>query len=744
MKRHSLKKLAAFFSVGALAAYGVIFACADSFLGYDYGSNFAPEAYVDKSYSPLFFSPQEVFYFVGFDDKHTSRFNESIVKEWSGYLKGKIPNEDLEYLLLNDSSTATVNQLHNEILTKRIDPVWKNKIDLNDEKIKNFIDFMHHAKTIEASSTQPINSWDYEEKKLPKVDTKKIAQIEKLFNITADPFLKSRYWFQTMKAYFYSESKENVIVFFEKTKALVPQNTLYYRGLSYVAGAYYQKKDFSTSNYLYSIVFDKCPEMRIVTAYNFHPQEQGDFNASLALAKSNDEKAALWALLGYYADEKTAIQEIYKLNPVNSHLDYLLTRLVNKEETRLNTVEFKSAVDFKKNAKTQVNREILQLVGTIAKDEKTSKPYLWNMAAGYLNTFDGNYPLAQQLIEKAEKLAPKSELSALQIRLLKFVNNLSATTKMDATSESKLLPELSWLYGLNPKNAIAEFRYGNARYWSKKYLSSLYRSQGNLVMSELFNQSETFYRSESNLSAMKAFFSKPTKTPLEKLAQGNYMISLSDIYEYQGIMSAYANKVEESIGYMSQSEEGKQTILPGNPFNGRIKDCHDCDHTIKLKVPYTKLSFLQKVKEMQANVEKGSDIYNNSLLVGNAFYNLTFYGNARAFYYGIIMNQGGNFIDPYYQPYLLNCSIANEYYKKAFDAATTPEQKAKCVYMMAKCERNAFYASKYNTEEYTYKEPEVSFLAWNGFKKLKAEYANTKYYRDVINECGYFKKYLGM
>jgi hypothetical protein len=744
MKENSLKKSVAFFSAAALAACGVVFACAYEYLGNDYGSNFSPEVYVDKSYSPLFFSSQEFFYGVGFDDKHTSRFNESIVKEWSGYLKGKIPNEDLSYLLLNDSSTATVNQLHNEVLNKRIDPVWKNKIDLNDEKIKAFIEFMHHAKAIETSATQSANNWDYETKKLPKVDLKRIAQVEKLFTAATDPFLKSRYWFQSMKAYFYGNNKESVIPFFEKTKALVPQNTLYYRGLSYVAGAYYQKKDFSTSNYLYSIVFDKCSEMRVVTAYNFHPQEQADFNASLALAKSVDEKAALWALLGYYADEKTAIQEIYKLNPVNPHLEYLLTRLVNKEETRLNTADFKSAIEFKKTTKTQLNHEVLQLVSTIAKEEKTSKPYLWNMAAGYLNIFDGNYTLAQQLIEEAEKLAPKSELSTLQVRLLKFVNNLSAITKMEAASESKLLPELNWLYGLNPKNSMAEFRYGNARDWSKKYISSLYQSQGNLVMSELFNQKETFYRTESNLSTMKAFLAKPTKTPFEKLAQGIYMLSVSDIYEYQGMMSAYANKMDEAIAYMSQSEEGKQTTLPGNPFNGRIKDCHDCDHTIKLKVPYTKLSFLQKVKEMQTNVEKGTDIYNNSLLVGNAFYNMTFYGNARAFYYGNIVNQGGNFIDPYYQTYLLNCSIANEYYKKAFDAATTPEQKAKCVYMMTKCERNTFYASKYHTEENYYKEPDINFLAWNGFKKLKTEYSNTKYYRDVINECGYFKKYLGM
>ncbi|UUC46942.1 hypothetical protein [Flavobacterium cerinum] len=63
---------------------------------------------------------------------------------------------------------------------------------------------------------------------------------------------------------------------------------------------------------------------------------------------------------------------------------------------------------------------------------------------------------------------------------------------------------------------------------------------------------------------------------------------------------------------------------------------------------------------------------------------------------------------------------------------------------MAKCERNKFYTERYHTREYAYRDPEVNFLAWDGFKKLKSDYSNTKYYNEVIKECGYFRKYLGM
>ncbi|SKC66161.1 hypothetical protein [Ohtaekwangia koreensis] len=742
MKNNSFKKSVAIFSLIAFGAYGGLLACADYFWGYDYDSSFTPETYVDKSYLPLFFAPNDVFYSIGFDSDHTIRFNDVILADWSGYLKGKMTTKELSFFLLNDSAVTVINQLYTAIQKKQSPPAVYSKLNLADEKVRGFIEFMYHAKTIEVSSTQSADSWNYDEKKAPVVDYKTVVQVEKLYTSTSDAFLKNRYWFQTMKAYFYSQNKQSVIPFFEKTKASVPENTLYYRGLSYVAGAHYSRKNYTTSNYLYSVVFDKCPELRTVTAYNFHPQEEKDFRASLALAKTPAEKTGLWALFGYYADEKTAIREIYALNPTSTHLDYLLTRLVNKEEVRLNDIAFKSADDYRKSMKEQQGKDALQLVNTIAKEEKTGKPYLWNIAAGYLNIFTGNHSLALQLLEKGEKQGPKTDLAAKQIRLLKLINTLSSITVMDAKAESKVHPELQWLYITCTKNPDDTFRYTHALTWSKRYISSLYQRQQNPVLAELFNRDDKFYQTVANQEAMKSFMAKSSQSPWEQLAKGIYNVTLSDIYEYQAVMSAYTGNLDAAISFMEKSDQSKDAQLLGNPFNGKIKDCHDCDHAATQKVKYTKLSFLKKMKEMRTFVDKGEDVYNNSLLLGNAFYNMTYFGNARVFYYGAITNQYSNYIDPFYQPQLLRCANARQYYQKAFEAAANPEQKAKCVYMLAKCERNEFYTDKYHSANDFYGEPEVSFLAWDGFKKLKNEYASTRYYKEVISECGYFQKYI--
>jgi penicillin-binding protein-related factor A (putative recombinase) len=85
------------------------------------------------------------------------------------------------------------------------------------------------------------------------------------------------------------------------------------------------------------------------------------------------------------------------------------------------------------------------------------------------------------------------------------------------------------------------------------------------------------------------------------------------------------------------------------------------------------------------------------------------------------------------------------YYQKALVAAITNEQKAKCFYMISKCERNEYYNAKYKlvTSWWEISDDKINFLAWDGFKTLKKDYSQTKYYQEVINECGYFRTYVG-
>jgi len=745
-----LKKLLIAFSALTLLVYGTIYACSDGDWGWSFDSNFTPETFVDKSYSPLFLS-SDVFYGIGFDTEHLTRFNSENIKDWAAYLEDRINEKDLTFFL-TDSSSADVSNLHmyyKKGKPNKTSEKWSKKIKLDDAKIKDFLFFLNDAQTVETYSTQRFDSWSYDEtiKKQVISDPKWIKTLEQKYNDTKDPFIKNRYWFLTVKANFYSDKPENGITFFNQTEKSTPKNTLYYRALAYLAGIEYRQKNYAKSNYLYSKVFDKCPTMRIVSAYCFHPKEEKDWKKSLKMAKNDEEKAALWAIQGYYNDEEKAIAEIYKLQPKNPHIDYLLTRLINNQENKIDkSFKDKTVLENKKTTKDSIRKSTISLVTKIAQSNKTSQPYLWNVAAGYLETLNGNFKQADKNFDEAENKMPKTPLAISQVRLLKLVNNLSKIDQLTPENEKTILADLSWLYLELPKNPIDNFRYENATAWSQNYLAALYRAQKNTVMAEIFNHDSGFYDNEKQLLDMKAFLSKTNKTEIEKIGASIYSVKLADINYFQAVKATFENKITEAIAFMKQSDKLQTTVFYGNPFLGNIKDCHDCDHQAPQKKKYTMLDFLTIIQKMQDNIAKQIDVYNNSGILGNAFYNITHFGNGRVFHEGNIAGYGSS-PDYFRTPIsnmITNCSLAKAYYQKAFASAKNNEQKAKTQYMIAKCERNDYYNKKYyslNLSTWDIQDDQTNFIAWQGFKNIKANYSKTKYYKEIINECGYFRTY---
>jgi hypothetical protein len=750
MKIKTLIKLLIAFSFTATISIGIILACAggdEYYYGY---SNFAPEPHADTTYSPLFFSEYEMFYGIGYVGGYIEKFNDDIAKDWKTYLAGNMTEENISYLLFNSESEKIVEDLY-AFITKKDKTgsynEWNTKINLNNNEVKSFIEFLYLAKKIQKSSVKEFDYWDSEKKdESIKVESAVINQLKSKFQSENNSFLKDRYWFQTMKAYFYSDLREEGKAFFESTKNSVPKNTLYYRALSYIAGIDHSSGDYAQSNYLYSIIFDKCLPMRTTAAYCFHPQNESDWNATLALAKNADEKATLWALLGYYADEGRAIQEIYKLNPKSPHLNYLLTRLVNKTEQDIANIEVNTPDKYKSDREGKVNKSTIAIVTSIAQAGNTAQPYLWNMVTGYLQTFNGNYSQARTFFDNAEKQLPAGQGYKDQLRLLRLINKISELSSINSVAENKLLDDLKWLYIELPKTASNDFRYQQALSWSKLFIASLYKSANNIVFEQLFNQKNDFYLSDANLEAMKTLLEKQNKTPFEKLATDIYPIKIGDLYEYQSVKATFENKIELAYEYMQKAKGPNEIELKGNPFNGFIKDCHDCEHAMAQKTKFSKVRFVEVLKIMEEKVKKGEDLFNNYLLLGNAFYNITFYGNARVFYEGAII---GNDITTAYQMSdsfkgnLFDMENAKQYYVLALKAAKNDEQKAKCHYMLAKCERNEYYNKNDMNIDYWDNGKYSAFLVWTGFKKLKEQYSATKYYQDVIKECGYFATYIG-
>jgi len=240
MKTKTLVKLLIASSLFIIISVSIVLACAggdEYWFGY---SNFAPEPHADESYTPLFYDEYNMFYDIMYDGGYIDRFNDEIVKDWKGYLAGNMSDANITTLLFDEKSEKIIDDLY-AFETKKVKignyNEWNTKTRLDNNEVKSFIEFLYLAKQIQKSSINTFDPWDYENTEKPEaVGSGLINLVKNKYQSESNPFLKDRYWFQTMKAYFYSDISQDANSFFEKTRNEVPKNTLYYRAMSYLAG----------------------------------------------------------------------------------------------------------------------------------------------------------------------------------------------------------------------------------------------------------------------------------------------------------------------------------------------------------------------------------------------------------------------------------------------------------------------------------------------------------------------------
>jgi len=776
MKKKILKLLTAG-SLTAILGYGAYaYGCADGWWGAGYTSVFSPEITVNnKDYQPFFYDDYTTFYNGYSVQSPGDLFKDENVADWTSYLKKYTP-ETVEYYLYNkelDTPLRTISQAKNpEAEFKKQN--FKFSLDTSDEKTQKFVLFTMLARGIETYSNQTYNYWDYDNRVQLNADTDFTGKVENLYKKQAsqkDDFFKNRMWFQVVRSKFYSSDRASVITFFNDTQKDQPKNNLYYQALSYVGGAYKNLKNYEKANATFAQVFNQCKPMMPSALFDYKPLDVAAFKASLNQAPNQSAKEAMYALQGYYTNEFSAMQELYKLNPNSPHIDFVLSRWVNINEQSINIYNEYEKLDIdakkvKKELKDKVNTSELKWINEVANDSKVHNPYIWKATAAYFNSLAGDYSKADNLLKSAHTLAENANQKG-QVRSLRLLNNLLSVDQIDLKAEGKLIEDVNWLFyeeTFPVKDYVSEGRTDYLQSFTKKYISALYKKQGDGLMSELTYPIKGFFKDQKQSNAMEKLLLSSQRSAWQDIFVGIYPYKLADIYESRGIYLFYQDKIDEAIvefekitpfesktynwnkeQYETEMVDYKTAQFPGNPFNGKIKDCNDCDHAAKQSVKYSQLEFLYKVKEMKTKIAAGEDVYSNALLVGNAFYNTSYFGNGRFFYYNEIINEYGNSISNQHSKMLYGMENVQKYYNIAKKAAVDNEQKAKMAYMLAKTQRNDFYYNKYFSTTTYWGYPDGPVVQkWQGFVDLKTNYSDTKYYQDVIAECGYFRKYLGL
>ncbi|WP_143065297.1 hypothetical protein [Mucilaginibacter gossypiicola] len=749
LTRKPLRKFLLVFSLCTLTIAGVIWACADSYE--EEYSVFTPEYFVNKQYSPFFYTGNEVYYGLGYTDGSNTWYNDVIVDEWYEHFNHQFNKASLQYLLLKASEGA-VDSIHRKFTgTLKALPAKYPAIVTGSVSPKMLNAFYNYLKQAKNSEDYSVNdqyySWD--KVKPNHSPANQASTLISAFDAETDPFIKERLWFQAVRYYYFldNSSSATAVKLFNQFKDHFPKNLIYYRTMGYVAGYYYRQKNYALSNYMYSSCYDYTYKLKIPSFWSFHPQNESDWNATLRLAKTPEEKITLWHMLGVQYDAARAIRTIAAINPKSEKLDLLLSRLINIREA--GTGGGKPADSVIKS-----DNDGKRLVESIALKNNTAKPYYWNLAAGYLNFLDSNYTAASRFYATAKGQFPAGDkMIVAQAKLLDLMLYIKSLKKMDANAEAKLIEPLNWLANLRDnKTRIKDLRFDNAISVCNLAIARLYKKQGNTIREVCFNNSaQYFYADSARVQHMIDLLNKPDKTAFEQAMMRYYPVTLNNLYYHQAISLAYQQKLPEAIAQLKKMKP-EDFVLAGNPFTGRMLDCHDCDHAALQKQKFTPLSFLQTLNTLDTEIKQGKNVYSNAYAAANAYYNITYYGNARLFYESDVVATGptGRYYyegEPRMDDKLTSMQVAIKYYQLARKNAATDEQRARCTFMLSKCALNEIYndpnfkgADKF--ADIKASQP-VMDAYYNYFTELKEKYNKTAYYKEALKECGYLSDYVG-
>lgn len=738
MIKQSTKKWLIALTNLVVVGIGIIYACAGGWWTFEESTNFTPELTVDSVYKPFFYSYD--YYYTGYDMEQNTRFNKTVVNDWYNYLDKKFKKDDIDALLFKTyNGTLDSMQKPGLPIPIRLSSITWTKT--KDKKVNDFLSYLALAKQCEAFAVRGDNEWNYYDDKPAKVRSASAAFCASILNTyknCKDNFIKPRLFFQMIRAYYYNKDYNTCINLFEGNATLFQKNVMYYRTLSYAAGAYRKAGKLSQANYYYSLVYNNCHELKTTAHFSFKPQDEKDWQQTLALCTNADEKCTLWQMLGvFYQDEIRSMNEIIKIDPKSDKLDLLLARAINRLEG--NAFEVNSYAEIKSpdpaNENTKKYSDFKNTINGLLAEKKLNKPYQWYMAVGYMNVFDKEHAKAAENFKLASKNAGGNTKIVSEARILDLINTLYEIKTIDKGIEEKLLKEFTWLEELKATEYGKQIRTMAVSSWIKKVMSVKYRNQKDFLKAEFYELSQSFYTSNQQLHDMQNFLQKSGKTSYEEYCAKIYGLSLEDLYEFEAIDKVLNDDIDGAVVLMEKAGKNGEKTLLSNPFNGGIKDCHDCDHAVAQKTKYSKLATLKKMKEMKDKLT--SDTYNNALLIANAYYNMTYHGSSRVFYTcavsDIYYGTQGVANSKSYLNKLTDMTLAKKYYRMALTAVKNDEQKAKVYYMLSKCERNDWY----NAGNPVY-DKGIDFLYWSNFAELK-KLSATKYYKDVINECGYFK-----
>jgi hypothetical protein len=711
-------------------------------------SMFSPDVIGDLDDAPFFYSDR------GFAiqnrnmvDEYRNSLEAANIEEWAVYLGAKLSTPELNDLLYK-TSISTIDGLIFSLQGKNValgetEKSLRAALSKRPGSAVKALYYLGFAKRVEPIATWRAgrDSWEAKDSDLAAADVvaradELVKGAQGLLKNAGDPFLEQRYHFQILRLLFYSDKYSECLAYYDAHKAVFPpEGSVKYRAMGLAAGSLYRLGQYSRADYLYSLIFDRYLPLKKSSFQSFHPQEEADWRQTLAQARSARETEVLWQMFGLYADGPAAIEKIHALDPKSDLLPLLLVHEVNKAEAEARFTIGRIRVDAEPEPARRVAPDLLAAVRKVADAGDALKPEVWHAALGHLLAMDGDSKGAEARLDLAQKTLGADSLAGDQVRMSLLFAKVRGLAAPESALEGYLAGELLWL--TTPPNPRGNFLLA----WSLNALSAVYEKGRQTVRSLMMADVPTadLYQDNAAVDSIVAFLKKEPKSDFDRFLSGRYGYDLDQLAEIKAINSVYAGRFAEAAA-ISEKRTGKAAADPlaADPFLIHIDDCHDCDIAAPRKTAYTRAAFFRRLDELERRSRgTGEEAARASFELANALYNMSYFGNARDVY----TTGRGNF--PPELSRNLDMGPAEKYYARALTLSSDREFQAMAGFMAAKAEHNRLYAASAARGVYALR----NYFDRNGvpsgrwYELLRKSYSDTKYYAEILEECGYFKRW---
>ena len=622
-------------------------------------------------------------------------------------------------------------------------------------------------------------------------------------------FLYIRYAYQAARLYLFGHEYTNSMTTYEQYLQPVKGNDAILNwALSNYAGAVRKNGDGAKAAYLFSKLFTMSPERRILAYSNFHYITASDAEI-FQYAKNDADKFNINAIIGFGNSGRALkyLSECYQLDPANTINAVLLGREVNKIEAEMNESFYlnrDSYTYYSRNEDKGDAKKYLDSVRTFAlqlyRDKKYVQPQLGLITAAYLSWINKENTLAKEYLSeiKESELNPKLVDQRQITRLLTQLTDWQNSKQLD---EIKLTQTLTWLEEkakLDGKNDTNEPRWNYNAFEHSNYSLICRNILQNLVVKHYLNTQDTamaslaavkadiFYNYgfaqdslEENMQWSTMHFWENSLTPKTLLKIRNLLTDngqqqtlskflLKDIkhfnrdYLTELLGTTYLRELDfqkaaktlaglpkdhKEMEIKNWYSEEQEDLKP-NPFIVTINDYpkkYGKQSTTKLKYA-ERMARLENAIKTEKNNQKKAEYY---FQMATGIYQTSTYGNAWSmvsYEWSSIDNHAASTL--HWQRNYLQTKSAKEWYNKARSLSTDRDFKAKCTFMLAKCEQKEFVYTNESRWQYydsPLKNPFYRFAMQNKyFKELGAQYKDTPFFTIASRECTYLRDFLNL